>query len=231
MDQVAKIPGIDSDTQATINATKSGVKTGSSNPCNNPTFQPGDDPAHNILTDSAPFPAACDATCQAPWIRLVVTTGGGKGGKGGKGNHGGGGGGTGGSSGGGGGTATPDPGTGTADPGVGAATTGATAPAVPNAPEGGATAPPSCDPDTGICDGAVDPAAATGSTGGAAPAVPATTVLAGQSIWGPAQVALIICLLAVALLILLPPLAARRLDLRPGGRAKGSDDGGGHGAP
>ena len=48
---VPKIPGIDAETKSTISATKNGVKTGSSNPCNNPTFEPGDDPAHNLLTD------------------------------------------------------------------------------------------------------------------------------------------------------------------------------------
>ncbi|MFL6059913.1 MAG: substrate-binding domain-containing protein, partial [Marmoricola sp.] len=57
MDQVTQIPGISASTKAQITKTKSGVKAGNSNPCNNPTFQPGDSPAHNILTDTAPFPA------------------------------------------------------------------------------------------------------------------------------------------------------------------------------
>ncbi|CAD5990675.1 substrate-binding domain-containing protein [Agreia sp. COWG] len=67
MEQVAKIPGIDEATLATITATRDGVLHGGANPCNSPTFQPGDDVSHNVLIDTAPFPAGCDAACQAPW--------------------------------------------------------------------------------------------------------------------------------------------------------------------
>lgn len=68
LDQVEKIPGIDADTQATITSIREGTLAGTSNPCNNPTFQPGDDPSNNLLVQTAPFPAGCDAACQAPWI-------------------------------------------------------------------------------------------------------------------------------------------------------------------
>lgn len=67
MQQISKIPGIDSSTSASITAAQKGVLSAGTNPCDNPTFQPGDDPSHNVLVDTAPFPAGCDAACQAPW--------------------------------------------------------------------------------------------------------------------------------------------------------------------
>lgn len=67
LDEVLKIPGVDQDTQNRIAAVKAGTASGGSNPCNNPTFRPGDSPSHNVLVDTAPFPAGCDAACQAPW--------------------------------------------------------------------------------------------------------------------------------------------------------------------
>jgi phosphate transport system substrate-binding protein len=67
LDQIKQIPGIDAATSATIASTEHGVLQGGGNPCNNPTFKPGDDPAHNLLVDTAPFPASCNAACQAPW--------------------------------------------------------------------------------------------------------------------------------------------------------------------
>ena len=48
-------------------ANAGGVLHGGANPCNNPTFQPGDGLSHNLLIDTAPFPAGCDEACQAPW--------------------------------------------------------------------------------------------------------------------------------------------------------------------
>lgn len=66
-DQLEGVPGIDSATQTTISNSRNGVLQGGTNPCNNPTFQPGDDPSHNLLVDTAPFPSGCDAACQAPW--------------------------------------------------------------------------------------------------------------------------------------------------------------------
>ena len=67
MEQVKLIPGVDQPTLDKITATEKGVTQGNANPCNNPTFKPGDDPSHNVLVDTAPFPAGCDAACQAPW--------------------------------------------------------------------------------------------------------------------------------------------------------------------
>ncbi|BBH16977.1 phosphate ABC transporter substrate-binding protein PstS [Nocardioides baekrokdamisoli] len=83
MEQVKRVPGIGASTKAIIANTENGVKAGSANPCNNPTFRPGDNPAHNLLTDTAPFPAGCNAACAAPWARLGggTSTGGTKGGK------------------------------------------------------------------------------------------------------------------------------------------------------
>jgi len=122
MDQVLKIPGVDAATKKQITNTKAGVKSGSSNPCNNPTFRPGDSPAHNILTDKAPFPAECDAACQAPWVSKSAT-------------------GNGGTSGSNGGTNTGGNNTGGATSGPTAAPSGGVSP--------GANA--SCDADTGVC--------------------------------------------------------------------------------
>jgi phosphate transport system substrate-binding protein len=67
MNQVATIPGVDKATLAKMAATKAGALQGTGNPCNNPTFKPGDDPSHNVLVDSAPFPPGCNAACAAPW--------------------------------------------------------------------------------------------------------------------------------------------------------------------
>ena len=72
MEQVKLIPGIDKPTLDKIAATEKGVSQGNANPCNNPTFKPGDDPSHNVLVDTAPFPAGCDAACQAPWKKPGV---------------------------------------------------------------------------------------------------------------------------------------------------------------
>ncbi|MCL2732026.1 MAG: substrate-binding domain-containing protein [Actinomycetia bacterium] len=65
--QLLGIPGIDAATKASIASTVKGVLQSGTNPCNNPTFQPGDDPSHNVLVDTAPFPAGCNAACEAPW--------------------------------------------------------------------------------------------------------------------------------------------------------------------
>lgn len=67
MQQILKIPGVDASTSRSISAAQKGVLSSGTNPCNNPTFQPGDDPSHNVLVDTAPFPAGCAATCQASW--------------------------------------------------------------------------------------------------------------------------------------------------------------------
>ncbi|MFC4244860.1 substrate-binding domain-containing protein [Gryllotalpicola reticulitermitis] len=67
MQQILKIPGIDASTKGSITDAEKGVLNSGTNPCDNPTFQPGDDPSHNVLVDTAPFPAGCNAACQAPW--------------------------------------------------------------------------------------------------------------------------------------------------------------------
>jgi phosphate transport system substrate-binding protein len=67
LDQIKQIPGIDAKTASKIAATEKGVLQSGGDPCNNPTFKAGDDPAHNVLVDTAPFPAGCSAACQAPW--------------------------------------------------------------------------------------------------------------------------------------------------------------------
>lgn len=67
LNQVLQVPGVDADTKAKIAATGQAVAAGSGNPCNNPTFAPGDSPSVNQLVKTAPFPAGCDAACQAPW--------------------------------------------------------------------------------------------------------------------------------------------------------------------
>jgi phosphate transport system substrate-binding protein len=67
LDQLKEIPGIDAATSNKIASTEKGVLQGGGDPCNNPTFKAGDDPAHNVLVDTAPFPSGCNAACQAPW--------------------------------------------------------------------------------------------------------------------------------------------------------------------
>ncbi|WP_182377526.1 substrate-binding domain-containing protein [Nocardioides sp. WS12] len=133
LDQVLKVPGIGADTKAKIAATKAGVKSGGANPCNNPTFKPGDSPNNNQLIKSAPFPAGCDAACQAPWINAIGTGGPGK-------------------------TPAAPTGTGTGTGTDTGAVPGAGAGAVPTATPGAAT---NCDPVTGLCTG--DQGAAAGS--------------------------------------------------------------------
>jgi phosphate ABC transporter phosphate-binding protein len=176
MDQVLRIPGVQADTKNTIQATKAGAASGKTNPCNNPTFRPGDSPAHNVLTETAPFPPECDAACQAPWLAKAK-----KGSK-----H------------------PSSPTSSSADP----QTPGATA---PTAPDGGAPAvsdPASCDAVTGQCAGDAV-ATASGDT-----ATPVATVLPGQGSWGSAQVALALVVLAVGVLVLVPPLVSRALGSR-----------------
>jgi phosphate transport system substrate-binding protein len=198
MNQVLRVPGVDSETRATIQSTQHGVKSGTSNPCNNPTFKPGDSPAHNVLIDTAPFPAGCDAACQSPWINKVTNVSGP---------------GT---------THVDNPGsTNTTGPSGSnngsnpnpnpnnSSGNGSTDPGVPKS-----TQPKQCDPDTGVCTDAGGP---LGTTDGATPAGAITaspSVLPGGSAWGGAQLALILSLCFAALLVLLPPIAARVLDRR-----------------
>ncbi|MCU1530273.1 MAG: hypothetical protein JWP75_4036 [Frondihabitans sp.] len=74
LDQVLQTPGIDAATRSKIAATQKGTLDGGTNPCNNPTFKPGDSPSHNVLVDTAPFPAGCNSACQAPWITASAAT-------------------------------------------------------------------------------------------------------------------------------------------------------------
>jgi phosphate transport system substrate-binding protein len=75
LQQLEGIPGIDAATKTSIANTQNGVLQSGTNPCNNPTFQPGDDPSHNVLVDTAPFPASCNTACQGPWKQAVTCPG------------------------------------------------------------------------------------------------------------------------------------------------------------
>lgn len=210
MDQVKRIPGIDSPTSQTIARTEQGVASGKANPCNNPTFRPGDDPAHNILIDSAPFPAGCNAACQAPWTGVAVATNHGPGGKPTKGHTTNGGGPSG--------TKSTGPGTPTNSTGPGTATgPGSTAPGTapsggPGATTGnapGATNPSSapsvaCDADTGTC-------AAPNVTSDGTQVVADPSVIAGQSTWGNATAALCIAGALGIGVLMAPPLLTKYL--------------------
>lgn len=212
MDQVERVPGLDPSAKTTISQTKSGVKSGKSNPCNNPTFRPGDNPAHNILTDNAPFPSGCDSACQAPWARHSSD-----GGDGGSGSP------TSPSSPGTTSSTTTNPATGGND-GQGSGDTGDTTD--PNNPgDPGSSTGVVCDADTGVCGG-TDGQTTTGTT----TAVASPMVLDGNKTWGSTQVALLISALLAALLLFVPPLAAQLLGgrRRPGSPAsrvgRGPDD-------
>ncbi len=193
MDQVKKVPGVDPPTLAKMNATGQAVAAGSGNPCNNPTFKPGDDPANNILLDTAPFPPGCNLACAQQWVRPGVTPvlagagqGGGQGGAaaaGGAGAKGAGGSGGAGSAGGG------------ADGAAGGAGAGGQ----------------QCDADTGECTGAVSSA-----SGGNVNAVP--TVMAGSVGWTSPQTILVVLALLVALLLVGPPVVARLVSRNSPGR-------------
>jgi phosphate ABC transporter phosphate-binding protein len=201
MDQVLKVPGVDSATKSVISSTRNGVKSGSGNPCNNPTFRPGDSPSHNILIDTAPFPEGCDAACQAPWTGAAAAENDGPGSKGPKGNQGddqdGGAG----------------PGPGGEGPAAPGATAGATTGAAPTpggaAPVAGAPgASVNCDPDTGVCTGGTT----TGTTADGTVPLASPQVMEGQSTWGAAQAALALSAVLGLLLVLGPPLASRWMD-------------------
>lgn len=213
MNQVLKIPGVDSATKTLIADTKNGVTSGSGNPCNNPTFQPGDDPAHNILIDSAPFPAGCNAACQAPWrTKAAGTNSGASGHSGGvKGNHGGGKGNGAGTSASSGpspaATITPHP-TGTTTGTTGTTSGGGVVPA-------GAAASPSCDADTGVCTVAGAAVGGTTTTEGVALAA-APAVITGESTWGGPQLAIAIGILFLLLVVIGPPVVSAQMDRRRG---------------
>ena len=208
MDQVLRVPGVDAATQQLIADTKSGVTNGDANPCNNPTFKPGDDPAHNVLIDTAPFPEGCDAACQAPWKLAAAATNGGVGGKGGKGGKGGGAQ-TPGATPSGSASTAPD-GTATTgtvtDPGTGTTAGGVAPPPVAGAPIAAAE---TCDPITGVCEGGAGAVTDDGINPLATPAV-----IPGDQAWGGAQLALAICVVLLALLVVGPAVTSRLLDTR-----------------
>ena len=204
LDQVLKIPGVDASTKASISATQKGTTNGGANPCNNPTFQPGDDPAHNLLVDSAAFPTGCDAACQAPWKTASTpssgpktSTGGGTTATGGStsGSGSSGSGSSGSSSGSGSGTST-------------GAATGGTATDGGSGTTGGGTTGQTCDADTGVCsDGS-----GTGSTVDAAnTAQVVPTTIGGDGGWTSTQtLGLIVVILMFALLIATPAIVVGR---------------------
>jgi phosphate ABC transporter phosphate-binding protein len=167
MDQVLRIPGVDALTKSTIQGTKSGVKSGSSNKCNNPTFRPGDSPSHNILTDTAPFPAECNAACQAPWAHTKT-----------QGSNGG----------------ATSGGTTTGTPGDTSAPTGTTAAPAAGAPATGD--PASCDPVTGQCGGETVSAASGVTATPVATVIPGEDPW-GSSQVALALVALLVCVLVL----------------------------------
>jgi phosphate transport system substrate-binding protein len=194
MDQVSRVPGIDAATSGTISSTKSGVASGSANPCNNPTFKPGDSPSVNQLVLTAPFPAGCDAACQAPWIGKSGLDNGNGTKKGGK--HG------------------TKGGTSTQPTAAASASTPATATGTGGTDEvsaapvvAQASASAACDADTGVC-------AAANTTSDGTQLVANPAVIDGTSTWGPAQAALILSVIVGVLLIFAPPVVARALDVR-----------------
>jgi ABC-type phosphate transport system substrate-binding protein len=201
MQQILKIPGIDPSTRTSITDAEKGVLNSGTNPCDNPTFQPGDDPSHNVLVDTAPFPVGCNAACQAPWKRAGRGVGSG-----------------------------PSYGTSTVKSDVGAnpgavasgGTTGAaggTSPAGATNASTGATggsgsgtgagagsgsgaAQQVCNADTGVCTTST---AATANTASDAQAVP--TTIASSAGWGTTQwLGLVVGILMFLALIVIPPL-------------------------
>ncbi|WP_375385222.1 phosphate ABC transporter substrate-binding protein PstS [uncultured Microbacterium sp.] len=186
LDQVVKVPGVDAETNASIAAIKTGTLSGGSNPCNNPTFQPGDSPSHNVLVDSAPFPAGCDATCQGPW--KLAGAGVNNGPSYGDGTT----------------AGAADGATGTNAGATSTTTgTGTTGTGAAGAPGTTATKAQSCDPDTGVCT-SIDTLNA--SAAGNAKAVPA--VIPGHLGWTTAQNLMIISGILVIGLVLAPPLVS-----------------------
>jgi phosphate transport system substrate-binding protein len=210
MDQVSRIPGIDAPTQQTIATTKASVANSSGNPCNNPTFKPGDSPAINQLVKTAPFPAGCDAACQAPWsgddaaVNPNAPGGGKKPNKGG--NH----------------PTQGDSQSPTSNPTSTSSTgpttsnssgtnsgsgTGNNSPSGPQSVSTGGPAAAACDADTGVC-------AQPNTTNDGTQLVANPTVIDNTGTWGIAQVALVISVLLGLLLVFAPPIASRLLEAR-----------------
>ncbi|WP_287902770.1 phosphate ABC transporter substrate-binding protein PstS [Arthrobacter sp.] len=219
MQQVKKIPGLDSDTGKRLDSTINAAQSSSGNPCNNPTFKPGQDVNNNQLVYTAPFPSGCDAACQAPWRGKNVGYNAGPGAKPGQV--------AGGSDGP---AAAQGPAT-AQGPGANGAVPQGNSPAATTKRPTAANKPSvSCNRATGQCTDAKGNVLAAEqaqqylndapeASGPGAKAVP--LVLAGNTGWGTSQNLLVVAALFLLLLVLTPPLAARYI--RSGRRGKGTD--------
>lgn len=201
MDQIQKIPGVDTSTLDKINQTRASVRSGGTPACNNPTFRPGDSPAMNQLVRSAPFDPACNAACQAAWTGATVAENQGPGSTG--------------SNTGKGGAKAAAAG---AQAAVAGPAAGAGAPAAAAAPaaSGGSTtagsAAAACDADTGVCGSPQAQGATAGNPGQAL--TPVSTNLAATNGWGQPQTLLVVIGLLMLVLVLAPPLVAYLLGQR-----------------
>lgn len=184
LDQITHIPGIDAATSGAIASTRKGVLQGGTNPCNNPTFKPGDSVDQNVLVETAPFPAGCDAACQKDWTGRDTATASGPKYQNTSKNAGGGAAAGGGGKGGGSAKAPSD----------------AAAPTA-SAASGGAK---TCDPDTGACTDASTVVAA-----GAAKAVP--LVVSADNGWAGPQTLMVLAGLLTFAFLLAPPVVSRLL--------------------
>ncbi len=209
MDQLRKVPGVDKATLAKMDQTAASVKKGGTPACNNPTFKPGDSPALNQLVRSAPFDAACDAGCRAPWTGEGAAENQGPGSTGAnKGNE------AAGAK-----PAVKQPKPRTQGAPAGAGGSGAT-PVAEQAPAAGtvgttAEGTTSCDADTGACTaGAAVASAGTGTQ----LLTPVSTTIAGSNGWGQTQMLLVVIGGLLLVLVLAPPLLARELEARRAAR-------------
>jgi phosphate ABC transporter phosphate-binding protein len=201
LDQIKKIPGV---VVQNVDISK----------CNNPTFSPD---GHNKLADEAPQPKACDkqgatqcadGTGGAKTVTPVKASA-----SGGTTRAGSSGGTSGGSSGGGGGGATSSGSSSSATSGSsGSGASGATGGQGSGSLAALGAAGSSCDPTLGACDtsGLVSDTT-DGSSANLAEGSQVSTVLAGAKGWGTSQSLIVFVSLLTVALLLLPPLAWRRL--------------------
>jgi phosphate transport system substrate-binding protein len=198
MQQIEKVPGINAAVKQTISSTESGVTSGTSNPCNSPTFKPGQSLTDNLLVETAPFPAGCNAACQAPWIGKVADVtvptvpSGGKGGTTSTGT-------------GGGKTTTGGKGGTTTTTGGGAGTPGAGATTGTSGSAGSAGSGENCNAATGVCttaSGATDTGDLSAGSANVATALPAAGGWTSPQSLGVIVVALLLAVLVV------PPVVA-----------------------
>ncbi|GAB4100952.1 substrate-binding domain-containing protein [Sinomonas halotolerans] len=210
MDQLRKVPGVDKETLAKMDATRNSVRSGTAPACNNPTFKPGDSPAMNQLVRTAPFDPGCNAACQAPWTGASAAENQGPGS-------------TGSNKGGPASAASATAGSASAaGPAAGAGgQTGKDAAAAPEAAAAaaGSSGAGACDADTGVCGSAA--VQVQGASGQALS--PVSTTLEGRNGWGQAQTMLVVAGVLLLLLVLAPPFAARVVGRRPKGSSSGSE--------